>query len=212
MADLVHRGILEAADTLARTGQLLWNVRSKNNKEIWRPKSEVSFGAWLADQLSVRLERTGVVINREVRVRETTTQHGQAVDIQADAPVIEGRQDESARCRIELKGNWHAELMTAMRTQLADDYLIPEKLRHGIYVTAWFDTELWNDPDDSRRREARSPEPELDRRRVGLPGRDPARARPRRPQHGHLRSAPGVERAPWPVKAAVRAVLAAAAG
>ena len=155
MADLVHRGILEAADTLARTGQLLWNVRSKNNKEIWRPKSEVSFGAWLADQLSVRLERTGVVINREVRVRETTTQHGQAVDIQADAPVIEGRQDDPARCRIELKGNWHAELMTAMRTQLADDYLIPEKLRHGIYVTAWFDTELWNDPDDSRRREAR---------------------------------------------------------
>jgi hypothetical protein len=45
--------------------------------------------------------------------------------------------------------------MTAMRTQLADDYLIPEKLRHGIYVTAWFDTELWNDPDD-RRSEARS--------------------------------------------------------
>jgi hypothetical protein len=155
MADLVHRGILEAADTLARTGQLLWNVRSENNEEIWRPKSEVSFGAWLADQLSVRLERTGVVINREVRVRETTTQHGQAVDIQADAPVIEGRQDDPARCRIELKGNWHAELMTAMRTQLADDYLIPEKLRHGIYVTAWFDTELWNDPDDSRRREAR---------------------------------------------------------
>jgi hypothetical protein len=121
MADLVHRGILEAAGTQARAGQLLWNVRSKDNKEIWRPKSEVSFGAWLADQLSVRLERTGIVINREVRVRETTTQHGQAVDIQADAPVIEGLQDDPARCRIELKGNWHTELMTAMRTQLADD-------------------------------------------------------------------------------------------
>ena len=155
LADLVHSGILEAAGTLVRTGQLLWNVRSMNRKEIWRPKSEVAFGAWLADQLSLRLERAGVVINREVRVRETTTQHGQAVDIQADAPVIGGRQDEPARCRIELKGNWHEELMTAMRTQLADDYLIPEKLRHGIYVTAWFDTELWNDPDD-RRPEARS--------------------------------------------------------
>ena len=150
LADLVHRGILEAAGTLVRTGQLLWNVRSINRKEIWRPKSEVAFGAWLADQLSVRLERAGVVINREVRVRETTTQHGQAVDIQADAPIIGGRQDEPVRCRIELKGNWHEELMTAMRTQLADDYLIPEKLRHGIYVTAWFDTALWNDPDDRR--------------------------------------------------------------
>jgi hypothetical protein len=46
--------------------------------------------------------------------------------------------------------------MTAMRTQLADDYLIPEGLRHGVYVTAWFDTELWNDPADDRRRTARS--------------------------------------------------------
>jgi hypothetical protein len=65
LADLVHRAILEAADSLARTGQLLWNVRSKDRQDIWRPKSEVSFGTWLADQLSVRLERTGVVINRE---------------------------------------------------------------------------------------------------------------------------------------------------
>jgi len=29
-------------------------------------------------------------------------------------------------------------------------------LRHGIYVTAWFDTELWNDSADDRRRLARS--------------------------------------------------------
>jgi hypothetical protein len=91
-----------------------------------------------------------------VRVWETTIQHGLAVDIQADAPVIGGRQDKPARCRIELKGNWHPDLMTAMRTQLADDYLIPEELRHGIYVTAWFDTELWNDSADDRRRLARS--------------------------------------------------------
>lgn len=156
LADLVYGSILEAADTLVRTGQLLWNVRTVKRKEIWRPKSEVAFGAWLADQLSVRLERAGVVINREVHVRETTTQHGQAVDIQADAPVTGDRQDESARCRIELKGNWHEELMTAMRTQLATDYLIPEKLRHGIYVTAWFDTNLWNDPNDGNRPRARS--------------------------------------------------------
>ena len=86
----------------------------------------MAFGAWLADKLQASLVRSGVVISREVRVRETTTQHGMAVDIQADAPVREGRQDEPARCRIELKGNWHKDLMTAMRTQLADDYLIPE--------------------------------------------------------------------------------------
>ncbi|MGD0935535.1 MAG: hypothetical protein ABR922_13310 [Streptosporangiaceae bacterium] len=156
LADLIHRAILEAAGTLVRTGQLLWDVHREDRKEIWRPKSEVAFGAWLAEQLRASLVRGGVVISREVRVWETTTQHGLAIDIQADAPVTGGRQDEPARCRIELKGNWHTDLMTAMRTQLADDYLIPEGLRHGVYVTAWFDTELWNDPADDRRRTARS--------------------------------------------------------
>lgn len=155
LADLVHQAILEAAGSLSKTGQLLWNTRTVDKRELWRPKSEVAFGAWLADQLSVRLERAGVIINREVRVRETTTQHGQAVDIQADAPLTGARQDEPTVCRIELKGNWHDELTTAMRTQLADDYLILAKLRHGIYVTAWFDTTMWNDA-EARRGKARS--------------------------------------------------------
>lgn len=156
LTDVIYAAILDAASTLVRTGQLLWDVGRENRKEIWRPKSEVAFGAWLAEQLRTTLIRGGVVISREVRVRETTTQHGLAVDIQADAPVITGGQDQPARCRIELKGNWHPDLMTAMRTQLADDYLIPEGLRHGIYVTAWFDTDLWNDSADDRRRTARS--------------------------------------------------------
>jgi hypothetical protein len=156
LADLIHRAVLEAADTLIRTGQLLWDVHRMDRREVWRPKPEVAFGAWLAEQLRTSLIRAGVVISREVRVWETTTQHGLAVDIQADALVIGGRRDEPARCRIELKGNWHPDLMTAMRTQLADDYLIPEELRHGIYITAWFDTELWNDPADNRHRLARS--------------------------------------------------------
>lgn len=156
LAGLVHRAVLKAADTLVRTGQLLWDFHRTDKKEMWRPKSEVAFGAWLAKELRASLERSGVVISREVRVRETTTQHGMAVDIQADAPATGDRQDEPARCRIELKGNWHSDLMMAMRTQLADDYLIPEGLRHGIYVTAWFDTELWNDSADHRRRVART--------------------------------------------------------
>lgn len=45
-----------------------------------------------------------------------------------------------------------------MRTQLADDHLIPKGLCRGIYGTAWFDTELWNDSADDRRRTARSPD------------------------------------------------------
>ena len=46
--------------------------------------------------------------------------------------------------------------MTAMQTQLAEDYLLPDGLRDGIYLTAWFDTSLWNDPQDTRRARAAS--------------------------------------------------------
>jgi hypothetical protein len=43
-----------------------------------------------------------------------------------------------------------------MRTQLADDYLLPEGLRDGLYVTAWFDVNLWDDPNDGRLTTAQS--------------------------------------------------------
>ncbi len=156
LTDLIVHSIDEAASTLTRTGQLLWNDRLNGRTELWRPKSEPAVGAWLAEHLRAALDRSGVIVSREVRVRETTTRHGLAVDIQADAPVTEGQSGEPSRCRIELKGNWHPDLMTAMRTQLAEDYLIPEHLHHGIYLTAWFDIELWNDLSDHRRRQARN--------------------------------------------------------
>jgi hypothetical protein len=164
LTDLIVDAIAEAAGTLVRTGQLLWNdhlvtrkERGKNvRRELWRTKSEPAVGAWLADQLTAALARRGVVVSREVLVRQTTTRHGLAVDVQADAPLDGTQRGERATCRIELKGNWNDELMTAMRAQLADDYLIPEGLRHGVYVTAWFDTDLWNDTSDSRRSKARS--------------------------------------------------------
>jgi hypothetical protein len=157
LADLVTRAIGEASEELTRTGQLLWNNTNGPGGELWRPKSESDVGAWLAERLSERLVRSGVIVNREVMVRQTTGKgHGLAVDIQADATPANGRDAESARCRIELKGNWNPDLKTAMRTQLADDYLVPDGLSHGIYVTAWFDTRLWTDERDGRRRQALS--------------------------------------------------------
>jgi len=63
LADLIHRAILEAAGTLVRTGQLLWDVHREDRREIWRPKSEAAFGAWLAEQLRASLVRGGVVIS-----------------------------------------------------------------------------------------------------------------------------------------------------
>jgi hypothetical protein len=155
LTDLVAVAIADAAGSLTTTGQLLWNNVPGNGGERWRPKSEQDVGAWLLGQLVLRLADSGVVINREVLVRQTRPQGlGLTVDIQADAPGAAHQGLAPARCRIELKGNWNGELMTAMQTQLAEDYLLPEGLRDGIYLTAWFDTGLWNDPGDARRTQA----------------------------------------------------------
>lgn len=155
LADLVGQSITSAAEELTRTGHLLWNYSGRRGAEQWRPRSEPDVGAWLTERLAERLARSGVVVNREVLVRQTSSSGlGLTVDIQADAPAGTAQGIEPARCRIELKGNWNRDLMTAMRTQLAEDYLLRDNLSHGIYVTAWFDPRLWNDDSDSRRQQA----------------------------------------------------------
>jgi hypothetical protein len=160
LADLIVEALAVAVMRLTRTGQLLWNsFRYPNERlERWRPKSEPDVGAWLSEQLTIELVQSGVVINREVLVRQTSTRGlGLSVDVQADAPLTSGEYNsraEPARCRIELKGNWNPKLLDEMRTQLAMDYLLPEGLSEGIYVTAWFDVALWNDESDLRRAQA----------------------------------------------------------
>lgn len=157
LADLIVEALEVAAGRLQNTGQLLWNNYTTNGRELWRPKSEPDVGAWLSDQLTTELNQSGIVINREVLVRQTSTRGlGLSVDVQADAPVAGETSSLSrpARCRIELKGNWNPDLLEAIRTQLAMDYLMPEGLTDGIYVTAWFDATLWNDESDSRRSRA----------------------------------------------------------
>ena len=104
LADLVAAAITDAAGSLTRTGQLLWNNYTINGTERWRPKSEPDVGAWLAEQLTRQLSDSGVIIGREVLVRQTRPQGlGLTVDIQADAPAPVGQDTAPARCRIELK-------------------------------------------------------------------------------------------------------------
>jgi hypothetical protein len=56
---------------------------------------------------------------------------------------------------IETKGCWNPELMTAIRTQLVDDYLVRLAAPVGIYLVGWFDKPKW-DATDYRR--ARTPD------------------------------------------------------
>jgi hypothetical protein len=130
-------------------------------EELWRPKNEHALSAYLKDQLQLRLAGRAVVVNREVLVRQTSTSGaGDRVDLLVEATALPGVPTgadiaESAvgavRVIVEVKGCWHHQLMTAMRDQLADDYLPEASTNHGLYVVGWFPVDQWNDTDDRRR-------------------------------------------------------------
>ena len=54
---------------------------------------------------------------------------------------------------VEVKGCWHRELLTAMRGQLAEQYLSPHQ-RHGIYLAVWFGAANWDEDGDNTRHRA----------------------------------------------------------
>jgi hypothetical protein len=98
-----------------------------------------------------------VVLNREVEIgRVPGPPVGTRTDIRIDA--IRRTSDagpfDKITAVIETKGCWNAGLMSAIETQLRDDYLTRLSAPVGIYLVGWFDKAKW-DPEDGRK--ARSP-------------------------------------------------------
>ena len=48
---------------------------------------------------------------------------------------------------VEVKGCWHPEVNEAMKSQLAERYLLPEGQQQGIYVVGWFEADDWDSED-----------------------------------------------------------------
>jgi hypothetical protein len=150
-ADLQHV-LIEALDRLQHMlreeGQAhqVWDTASR------QPKQETEVAAWIADRLRDDLRGRGIVINREVEVRVNPRGGvGERTDINVDAVAherVEGA--EQVAVVLEVKGCWHAALLTAMRSQLADEYLSAAR-RYGIYLVAWFGLDQWQDQSDRRR-------------------------------------------------------------
>ncbi len=127
----------------------LWNTRENPT-----PKHEEELSTWLKGRLEDDLGVGGRIIGRELEVRPNTTGRGrgESVDIGVFAPV--GNEVESATIAsvtIEVKGCWHADVKTAMKSQLVDRYLTGTGTMHGIYLVFWFAADDW-DPGDGRRR------------------------------------------------------------
>jgi hypothetical protein len=98
-------------------------------------KCEEDISDWVKVQLEDDLKQRGVVLGREVQIHrfDKTDIHVTAVT-QSNS----GQPFDSVKVIIEVKGSWHRELKTAMKTQLVERYLKNNDCRHGVYLVGWF--------------------------------------------------------------------------
>lgn len=131
------------------TGQVLpavedlWRWEGGGNaRHSFRPKDEEALSDYIARWLTNDLgPSAGVVVGREVQPRR-----GLRTDIYVEAVASQASGlFEKFTVVVEVKGCWHLEVQTALRTQLAEDYLRGHGLRCGIYLVGWFACERWND-------------------------------------------------------------------
>ena len=148
--------IIESLDRLAATlhDELsavrdFWNTREG---EI-SPKDEGEVADRVVRYLREDLKGRGIIVNREVQIRRGIGgRTGQRTDIHVDA-VSPGKRDgdgDTIYAIVEVKGNWNAELLSAMKTQLLDRYLKEIGSPYGLYLVAWFACAKWNDGDSRK--------------------------------------------------------------
>lgn len=106
-------------------------------REIWdgkTPQSEDSITDWVQRRLEERVSQ-GIVVDREIQVkREKPKGVGTRIDCVATT-VTETRS--TARVLFEAKLANNSEVLTAMREQLIERYLIPQGRRHGVLLIYW---------------------------------------------------------------------------
>jgi hypothetical protein len=125
--------------------QFLWTPTKDGG---WRPLYEDKLSDYLKIHLDDDLAKRGIILNREVRIHA-----GQRTDIHVDATVRNKHGDtfDLLTAIVEVKGSWNRDLESAMEVQLVDKYL-RDRCRFGMYVVAWFSSDLW-DRTDNRWRE-----------------------------------------------------------
>jgi predicted NACHT family NTPase len=132
----------------------LWNTPSGE----FSPKDEQEVADYVARHLRQDLAGRGIIINREVQIRRGIgNRTGQLTDIHIDTVMPNERDRDSERIYaiVEVKGNWNAELLTAMQSQLRDRYLKENGSWNGLYLIAWFACPKWC-VDDPRKKQCSS--------------------------------------------------------
>jgi hypothetical protein len=121
----------------------LWNETKKGHTKVYTPKDEDRFASLVARHLNDDLRGRGIIVNREVKVRE-----GERTDIYVDAVAADGTRITVV---VEAKGCWNASLGTDMKDQLADRYLLDARTTRGLYLVGWFYCDHWADSEKERK-------------------------------------------------------------
>jgi hypothetical protein len=124
----------------------IWD-QDRVDKKRYRPIDENDFSDYIKRHFDKDLKKRGVISNREVEIHRW-----ERTDIHVDAVRgSNGKIYDSVSVIIEVKGCWHKERTTAMKTQLVDRYLKNNHCQHGLYLVGWFNCDQW-DVEDYRRK------------------------------------------------------------
>lgn len=126
---------------------LLWDSHSG------RPKSEDEISDYLASELVPLLSGRGVVVNREVQIRRNRPSGiGERADILVEAAMPGRPAINHLVLPVEVKGAWNDDLLSAMKDQLVERYMLDLRASCGIYLVAWPGIASWTDAGDARRK------------------------------------------------------------
>lgn len=110
------------------------------NKKAIAPAQETNLQIILAREIRKSRLRSRIVGNREVSVTDENQP-----DLKVETIIENGM---AAVIYIEVKRQMHAEIFTAIESQLANKYLIDPQSRYGIYFVGWYgdSEEFWKAP------------------------------------------------------------------
>lgn len=132
--------------------QFLWNDLGNG---FYRPKLEEDFSDFVKVHLANDLCGRGIVINREVQLKQSLGgSGGEQTDILVEA-ISRGVQEvepQTLSVVLECKGSWNRGVESAMKSQLVDRYLTSSQYRHGLYLVGWYACSQWEPHDDKRKR------------------------------------------------------------
>lgn len=133
----------------------LWSIVPLES--ICRPKDERALSNYVKRHLEQDLAERGIVVSREVEIRQKEggegAAKGEVPDIYVSAFSHNTKQflNEPLIVLIEIKGCWNQDLKTAAQNQLVGRYLRDnDRATSGLYLVGWFNCQQW-DQNDTRR-------------------------------------------------------------